>query len=461
MLNLNISTAFLDFIRDNNAREYIHCGGYGSGKSYACATKLVLECLKEKRKALVVRRNYTTLRESCYNLILRICEEMGMEVIDVTQRKQGGRNAVLKTVSPLTITFPNGSVVIFRGGDEPKKLKSIFDVSLIWIEELAEFENNGIFAELKLRLRSKAKREMLMVSFNPTSKKHWIYKEFFLDDEILKEMEKKQDKEENIELSSAIEKYKQNVPIEEFYEDEIVIKGEQFLQHTTVLDNDFIEVRFIKSLVEECLKDKYLKQVAFDGKFITMRGNVFKKNFIEIPDTQTREMLLTKIAEYGRGCLRFGMDFGFETSYNALVEFAYLEKENAIVILRESYENKMLDEEFIKLPTTNRILMDLAEANSRGIDAKISADNAEPKTIKYYKSKGIKMRPCVKGKGSRIENMKKIKRLAKIYIFPECTNTYEELAGLKYKDNAENQAQFSTDPHTLSAIWYGADKDQF
>lgn len=61
-------------------------------------------------------------------------------------------NRIKCITSPMQIRFPNGSKIIFKGMDKPAKLKSINNVSIIWIEECSEVKYAG-FKELLGRLR--------------------------------------------------------------------------------------------------------------------------------------------------------------------------------------------------------------------------------------------------------------------------------------------------------------------
>ncbi|SKC10669.1 phage terminase, large subunit, PBSX family [Lysinibacillus sp. AC-3] len=64
-----------------------------------------------------------------------------------------GLSGKVKTSSsPMTVKFPNGTKVIFQGMDKPEKLKSINNISLIWLEECSEIKYSG-FKELLGRLR--------------------------------------------------------------------------------------------------------------------------------------------------------------------------------------------------------------------------------------------------------------------------------------------------------------------
>ena len=63
-----VNPRFENFIFDWAYKTYLLLGGYGSSKSYHIAFKIILKCLKEKRKALVIREVYETIRESCFDL---------------------------------------------------------------------------------------------------------------------------------------------------------------------------------------------------------------------------------------------------------------------------------------------------------------------------------------------------------------------------------------------------------
>ena len=58
---------------------YFLVGGYGSSKSYHVAVKLIKKLLEEKRKALVVREVFDTIRDSCYDLLQEVAEAMGVD----------------------------------------------------------------------------------------------------------------------------------------------------------------------------------------------------------------------------------------------------------------------------------------------------------------------------------------------------------------------------------------------
>ena len=69
---------FSDFIFNWYYETYVLLGGYGSGKSYAVAFKLIIKCMSETRKVLVVREVYETIKESCFDLFYEILSEMDL-----------------------------------------------------------------------------------------------------------------------------------------------------------------------------------------------------------------------------------------------------------------------------------------------------------------------------------------------------------------------------------------------
>ena len=150
------------------------------------------------------------------------------------------------------------------------------------------------------------------------------------------------------------------------------------------------------------------------------------------------------------------MDFGFETSYNAVLKVAIDDKNKWLYIYDEYYKNKMTDD---------RTAIDLLNWDEEIKEQVIKADNAEPKSIQYYRQQGFHMRPCKKmadkkSEGSRIANTKKVKRFKRIICSGKCTNTIKELKDLTYKKNKDggiNPSQFNIDAHTFSAIWYALD----
>lgn len=135
-----VNPHFEEFLFDWNQKFQFLVGVYGLSKSYHVALKIVLILFKEKWTALVIKEVYDTHRDSTFSLFDELVNDMKLDHFDRC------------VSSPMQIRFSNGSRTIFKGMDKPAKLKSINNISLIWIEECSEVKYEG-FKELLERLR--------------------------------------------------------------------------------------------------------------------------------------------------------------------------------------------------------------------------------------------------------------------------------------------------------------------
>jgi len=153
----------------NTDRYLILFGGAGSGKSYFVAQKIIIRMLEEENhKVLVIRKVAKTLRNSVYDLIKGIIYKIGFD------------DEFKFTINPLEIIHnKTQNKIIFQGLDDPEKLKSIADITMIWIEEATELEKNE-FDQIDLRLRGETTNyKQILISFNPVDENHWIRHRFF------------------------------------------------------------------------------------------------------------------------------------------------------------------------------------------------------------------------------------------------------------------------------------------
>ena len=235
----------------NKKRYLVLYGGAGSGKSVFVGQKIVYRLLTEqKHKFLVARKIEATIRESARAEIIGAIEQMGM---------QGLFRYSTAPTGEMTISCINGSKIIFRGLDNKEKLKSIKDITGLWLEEASDFTLDD-FTQLDLRLRGKHinNYKQVILSFNPISSKHWLKKRFFDTKD----------------------------------EDATVI-------HTTYNDNKYLDDKYI-SVLENLKKTNYsYYQIYALGKWGVLKGLIYTKYTIidELPkDSEIH---------------RFGVDFGF------------------------------------------------------------------------------------------------------------------------------------------------------
>lgn len=418
-IDKEINPRFENFIFDWDYKTYLLVGGYGSSKSYHIACKIIFKCLEERRKVLVVREVYETIRDSCYDLFCEILDDLDL----LTDRPSKKR--VQATVSPMSLRFPNGSKIIFKGMDKPEKLKSINGVSIVWLEEASEIKYSG-YKELRGRLRHPTDSLHFILSLNPVDTDNWVYQHFF---------KRRNENGKEVVILDDMKLYLKRT----------VVHNGVYYHHSLPDDNLFLPKSYIKELDEMKEYDADLWRVARLGQF----GSNGRKVLPQFTVAKSHQEVIDNVRQIPQEFRFCGMDFGFEESYNAVINMAVDDKEKILYIYKEYYKNNMTDDETAK------------ELEQLGyMKYKIVADNEDPKAIRFYQKSGFQMRKCKKFAGSRLANTRKIKRFKKIICSPECVNTIRELKNLVYKKDKNDNIiydEFNIDPHTFSAIWYGLD----
>lgn len=360
-----------------------------------------MKLTQEKRTCLVVREVFTTIRESCFSLFWEICYSLDLE------------NYVTFTKSPMQILFKNGSKIIFRGLDKPAKLKSIHDISLIWIEECAEIKYPA-FKQLLGRLRHPSLKLYMILSTNPVSTSNWTYEHFFKNPKF-------DDKE--------------------LYEKKIVCLDDVYYHHSTIDDNFFLPDDYRQELEDMKTYDPDLYRIARLGRF-GVNGVKVLPQF----EIKSHAEVMKVVEKIPRRFKFVGLDFGFVTSFNSCIRCAVDDVNKWLYIYWNWYEKGLTDDqivdrldEFIK---TREV---------------IRCDSAEPKTIRYLQKNGINATGCKKFAGSRLYNIRKIKRFKKIICSDSCKFAIQELAELTFsKDKNDNliEDEFNIDSHCFDALAY-------
>ncbi|MGL6100876.1 MAG: PBSX family phage terminase large subunit, partial [Fusobacteriaceae bacterium] len=357
---MQVNDHFHDFIFDWDSKFYFLVGGYGSSKSYNTAAKLILKLAQEKRKALVVRQVFDTLRDTCFSLLSEVIESVGLsDVCKVTS-------------SPMKIKFSNGSEIIFKGCDKPEKLKSLNGVSIVWLEESPEISYKA-FKELLGRLRTKESVHFLL-SNNPVSENSWTFKHFFSD----------------IKLDPEI-----------LYKDRILIKGNTYYHHSIVDDNFFASEEYRETLEEYKIFDPDLYRIARLGRFGQLGTKVL--NNVNVGTVQE---VMDKVNSIGSRWKLDGMDFGFSVSFNAFVRTA-IDIEKNILYVYDDFYNKGL---------INKELTDMVVKKVIGKYHNITADSSRPELIEEIKRSGVRIKKTKKGPGSKKEGIQKLRSFNEIIV---------------------------------------------
>lgn len=379
-----ILPVYWPYVRDYETRFNVYYGGAGSGKSHFVAQKILLKCLQYKRKLLVVRKVGNTLKDSVWAMFLKLLYQM---------------SAVIRSInkSEYTIELINGSIILFKGFDDPEKIKSIEGITDIVVEEASELTEDD-FDQLNLRLRAKSGMLQIHLMFNPVSKANWVYRRFF----------------EN------------GTP-----EDTVII-------HTTYKDNPHLPQEYIDSLLRlEKTNPAYYKIYVL-GDFATLDKLVFPVKTVRLISQEEVKGLLFWI----------GMDFGYTNDPTAIT-WGYCDTSKLKLYITGEYNKTGMTNDVIATTITN-----LGFAKER-----IIADAAEPKSIAELRRLGInRIIGATKGPDSVKNGIDRLQRYD-IIIDERCSKTIEEFENytwVKDKKTGEYINQpVDTFNHHIDSIRYG------
>lgn len=383
--------SYLPQLENYNKRYNVYYGGAGSGKSHFAVQKMIYKYLKYPgRKGLVVRKVSNTLRESIFALFKSVLGDW----------KLYEQCKVNKT--DMTIELPNGSSFIFKGIDDPEKIKSIANIDDIIVEEATEVDEFD-FDQLDLRLRSQNGLLQVHVMFNPVSKANWVYKRWFKDGYDSK--------------------------------DTVVL-------HTTYEDNQFLPQSYVDALLKMKKTNPVYFRIYALGEFATLDKLVYTN--WEEKYFDYREVL----ANNKNAKAIFGLDFGYTNDPTAFVA-SIIDSVDKVIWIFEEFQEKGL---------TNK---DIAERIiDRGFRKEvITCDSAEPKSIDELKLNGLdRVRPAIKGPDSILNGIQLIQQY-KIYVHPSCKEIIEEFKNYTWiKD--KKTGEYINKPidkynHGLDAFRYG------
>lgn len=147
-------------------RFVLNYGGTAAGKSFSAVQKELVYADNQPVKILVIRKVGNTLRDSVIPAFRARLQEL-----DMYERFHYNKTDRILTQKD------NGAQIVFRGLDDPDKLKSFEGLTRILVEEAAEVDFED-FLELNRRARGKENIQITL-TFNPMDEEHWIKKHFF------------------------------------------------------------------------------------------------------------------------------------------------------------------------------------------------------------------------------------------------------------------------------------------
>jgi len=171
-----VGQGYDEFWNDKHFYEALK-GGRGSKKSKTTALRMIVRMMTyPDLNCLVVRKVYGTLKDSCFADLLWAIDRLG-----VTEYWK-------VNTSPLLLTFkPRGTMILFRGLDDPLKITSINVrrgiLAHVWIEEAYEITDETAFDKLVMSIRGRVPPgsnlfKQITLTFNPW-RENWIKERFF------------------------------------------------------------------------------------------------------------------------------------------------------------------------------------------------------------------------------------------------------------------------------------------
>ena len=142
-----------------------------------------------------------------------------------------------------------------------------------------------------------------------------------------------------------------------------------------------------------------------------------------------------------------GLDWGFSNDPFAFVRMAV--EQNNLYICDEIYQKGLLNKD--SAPLVKAIIG----------DEKVICDSAEPKSVAEFRSLGVNAHSAKKGKGSIESGIKHMQSYDKIFIHPDCPNTYGEYCNYQWvKDNNGDDKSTPIDAfnHAIDGGRYGLEE---
>jgi len=160
---------------NSKKKHVLYSGGFGSGKSQALCMAMLKQITIPNNQILLIRKTLSSLKKSTMiNLIGSL-----RPVLPLGSYKFNKSEGIIKM---------NGGATIYCLGmdDGGMKIRSM-NLGAIYIDEVTEFTQDE-FNELSWRLRLDIGSRQIFCCGNPAGQNHFLYKHFFLEDNINREV---------------------------------------------------------------------------------------------------------------------------------------------------------------------------------------------------------------------------------------------------------------------------------
>ena len=373
-------------------------GGRGSKKSTTAALKIIYTMMKQPlTNALVIRRVFNTLRDSCFKQLKWAAERLKVS------------HLWKFTLSPLEAVYlPTGQRIMFRGLDDPMSVTSITVdkgyINLVWFEEFYQVEKEDDFDKIDMSIRGEMEPgyyKQIIMTFNPWSEKHWIKRRFF-------------DNPDSNTLALT----------------------------TTYKCNEWLGADDIALFEAMKINNPRRYRIEGEGEWGVSQGLIYT-------NVSEREFDILEVSKRPGTTSIFGLDFGYTNDPTAFICGIVDEKAKELYIYDEHYEKAMTNSDIAKMIKYKGYAKE-----------QIIADSAEPKSIEEIKRAGIpRIKAAAKGKDSILNGIQLIQDY-KLIVHPKCENTLLELSNYIWdtKDGAMINKPIDDYNHLLDALRYGMER---
>lgn len=386
-----------DDVQRHGHTHYDLSGGRGSLKS-SFVSLIVPPLLigNPGTHALVLRKVGNTIRDSVFAQYMWAIGELGMAHLWKAQR------------TPMELVYkPTGQKIMFRGADDPMKIKSIkVPFGYIAITHFEEKDQFAGRAEIRTILQSTMRGGSKFWNFEsynpPISRDNWANKD-------------------TLEVRADRLCHKSN-----YLEAPPEWLGEQFLS----------EAEYLKETNERAYLHEYM------GEAVGTGSEVFE-------NLEAREITDEEIGRFDR--VLHGLDWGYYPDPWAFNSVYYDAARQTLYIFRELTRWKLGNNETAELLKTNGLTR----------EDRITADSAEPKSVADYNKMGLRCYGAEKGPGSVDYSMKWLQSLKAIVIDPErCPDTWDEFSTYEYehtKDGEIISGYPDANNHHIDAVRYSTE----
>lgn len=371
-------------------------GGRGSMKSsFVSLTVVYLLLLERNAHALVLRKVANTMRDSVYAQYLWALEQLGVQQFFDCK------------LSPMELVFrPTGQKILFRGADDPMKIKSIKvpfgSITVTHFEEKDQFAGR---AEIRTVLQSTMRggeRFWNFESYNPPlSRDNWA------------NLDSNQERPDRLcHRSTYLEAPREWL-------------GEQFIT----------EAESLRESDERAYRHEYL------GLAVGTGGNVFEH-------LELREISEEEMRRFDR--IYMGVDWGFAPDPFAFVRLHYDPARETIYLI---------DELCVRRQTNTETARELLRRGYQ--DGIITCDSAEPKSVADYRSLGLNARAAVKGPGSVEYGMKWLQGRTIVIDRRRTPEAWREFSGYEFERDRDGNfisGYPDRENHTIDAVRYALER---